>query len=1024
MTNPILQVIVKLFAIFSNIDKETPTEKVKPLVRFYVSRFIQTSKIKEYLSIFDFYNKQQKKTKKKDFFKEISIKSVKTLRLVDQINRNLEYSQKVYLLAYLIEVLNVKINILEDEYDFLDTLALSFNIEEEEFSMMKGFILSGAKSMEDKESVLIISNSETIEKEQFQNYIIRENLNGTIYFLKTRSANLFIFYYTGTEKLYLQEKEVIPNKIYSFEKGNAISSYKIGFQDIKFEPIFYTELAMGFLPENQKSVQFSVEDIEFSYSKNQTAVKPFKFKTESFLLVGIIGSSGVGKSTLLNLLNGNLKPEKGTVKINGFDVYTDHENLKGIIGYVPQEDLLFEELSVFENMYYNARLCFGNHTKNETIERVNYILEELDLLHVKEQKVGGISERNISGGERKRVNIALELIREPAVLLVDEPTSGLSSNDAIKIMSLLRKQSLNGKLVIVNIHQPHSKIFRLFDQLLVMDQGGHVIYAGDPMEALVYFKTIDNQVDTQQKECPVCGSINPEKILEIIEQKEVDEKGKTSKTRKLPPDKWYKIYKENIESVRPYEEQKKNTLPDSLFRIPSYFKQFKVFFSRNFSTKIKNVQYVLISLIEAPLLAVILAYFSKYTVGNEENPAYYMFSENVNMPSYLLMSIVVALFIGMLISAEEIFKDKKILIREKFLNLSRSSYLLSKISYLFILSAIQVFTFVIIGNAILEIENMTFPYWLILFSTACFANMLGLNISSGLKSQIAIYILIPFLLIPQILLSGTIVKFDKLHANLTNELYPPIAAELMVSRWAFESLAVIQFKDNAYEKHFFRLEQKESELTYKTNIYIPELLTILDECQTELIRKKKNEEKISENLPLILNEIQKIKKENPVKVPVKIETLYHKTPTINDIKELRNYLFKVRKYYAKYLDQLLYKKDEIIHFINNRQNKPEITLLKEKHYNYALADLVKRKQNPVHFIEKNNQIIRKFEPVFHEPKSRNGRAHFFAPVKKIGRFTISTLLFNFVIIWIFNITLYVALYYDIIKKSLNFFRKN
>jgi ABC-type multidrug transport system ATPase subunit len=1024
MTNPILQVIVKLFAIFSNIDKDTPIEKVKPLVRFYVSRFIQTSKIDEYLSIFDFYNKQQEKTKKKDFFKEISIKSVKTLRLVDQINRNLEYSQKVYLLAYLIELLNVKKNILEDEYDFLDTLALSFNIEEEEFSRMKGFILNGAISMKDKESVLIISNSETIEKEQFKKFINRENLNGKIYFLKTKSANLFIFYYTGTEKLYLQEKEVIPNKIYSFEKGNAISSYKIGFQDIKFEPIFYTELAMSFLPENQKSVQFSVENIEFSYSKNQTAVKPFKFKTESFLLVGIIGSSGVGKSTLLNLLNGNLKPEKGTVKINGFDVYTEHEKLKGIIGYVPQEDLLFEELSVFENMYYNARLCFGNHTKKETIERVRYILEELDLLHIKDQKVGGISERNISGGERKRVNIALELIREPAVLLVDEPTSGLSSNDAIKIMSLLRQQSLNGKLVIVNIHQPHSKIFRLFDQLLVMDHGGHVIYAGDPMEALVYFKTIDNQVDTQQKECPVCGSINPEIILEIIEQKEVDERGKTSKTRKLLPDKWYKLYKENIESGRTYEEQEKNTLPDSLFRIPSYFKQFKIFFRRNFSTKIKNVQYVLISLVEAPLLAVILAYFSKYTIGNEKNPAYYIFSENVNMPSYLLMSIVVALFIGMLISAEEIFKDRKILIREKFLNLSRSSYLLSKIAYLFILSAIQIFTFVIIGNAILEIENMTFSYWIILFSTACFANMLGLNISSGLKSQIAIYILIPFLLIPQILLSGTIVKFDKLHANLTNELYPPIAAELMVSRWAFESLAVIQFKDNAYEKHFFRLEQKESELTYKTNIYIPELLSILDECQTELIRKKKNEEKISENLHLIINEIQKIKKENPVKVPVKIETLYHKTPTINDIKELRNYLFNVRKYYARYLEQLLYKKDEIIQFINTRKHKPEINLLKEKHYNHSLADLVKRKQNHVNLIEKNNQIIRKFEPVFHKPESRNGRAHFFAPVKRLGNLTVSTLLFNFIVIWIFNIILYITLYYNIIKKSLDFFRKN
>ena len=141
----------------------------------------------------------------------------------------------------------------------------------------------------------------------------------------------------------------------------------------------------------------------------------------------------------------------------------------------------------------------------------------------------------------------------------------------------------------------------------------------------------------------------------------------------------------------------------------------------------------------------------------------YIFSENENLPAYLFMCVITSLFLGLIISAEEIVKDRKILKRESFLNLSWFSYLNSKIMIMFLISAIQTISFILIGNFILEIKGMTFSYWFILFTTSCFANMMGLNISSAFNSVITIYILIPFIIIPQLLFSGVLVKFDRLH---------------------------------------------------------------------------------------------------------------------------------------------------------------------------------------------------------------------------------------------------------------------
>ena len=183
---------------------------------------------------------------------------------------------------------------------------------------------------------------------------------------------------------------------------------------------------------------------------------------------------------------------------------------------------------------------------------------------------------------------------------------------------------------------------------------------------------------------------------------------------------------------------------------------------------------------------------------------------------------------GMTISAEEIIKDRKILQRESFLNLSRFSYLNSKVLFLVLLSGFQTLRFVVTGNLILGIHGMNTAYWLVLFSVALFSNLLGLNISSAFDSVVTIYILIPLLLIPQILLCGVIVKFDDLQSVNSDKDATPLVGDMMVSRWAFEALAVEQFKDNKYMSLFFDLEKEMTQANFKSFVLINELTGMTD----------------------------------------------------------------------------------------------------------------------------------------------------------------------------------------------------
>ena len=766
---------------------------------------------------------------------------------------------------------------------------------------------------------------------------------------------------------------------------------------------------------------------------------------ESGKMIGIMGGSGAGKSTLLNVLNSNEIPTKGEVLINGIDIHRQKDKIEGVIGMVSQDDLLIEELTVFQNLFYNAKLCFGNLSDAEISKIVDELLADLGLYEPRNLKVGSPLDKKISGGQRKRLNIALELIREPSVLFVDEPTSGLSSRDSENIMDLLKELALKGKLVFVVIHQPSSDIFKMFDKLLILDRGGFPIYNGNPVDAVVYFKKMVSQANSDESECPTCGNVNPEQIFNIIESKVVDEYGNLTRNRKVSPAEWNNFYKEHIEAKQdPVIPTSDN--PESTFNIPNKIKQFFVFVTRDVRSKLTNTQYMLINMLEAPVLAFILAYLIKFYNTDVSNKDGYIFRENENMPAYLFMSVVVALFIGLTVSAEEIIRDRKILKRESFLNLSRFSYLLSKISIMFILSAIQTFTFVLVGNYVLEIKGMWVDYWLVLFTTSCFANMLGLNISSAFNSAVTIYILIPFLIIPQLLLSGVIVKFEKLNPAITSQRTVPVAGEMMASRWAFEALAINQFAKNDYEKQFYRYDEMVSVSDFRRNYWIPHLRGKIDKSETNAKDLQINKGELAQDIQLIKSEINadlnrikeliKRKKINAISKTLmsQLEELNKKTASIRadkfttvEANYMRDYLNLVNTIYMKVFNANNDARDK---FIRDRTEdkdpkkaeakKAEFNKLKDDYLNESLADLVKNSNEFNKITEQNGMLIQRADPVFLEPyQSNRANSHFFAPRKKImGRYY-DTFWVNLGVLWGMSLIMAITLYFDVLRKIID-----
>ena len=956
MTNNILYSFLSLFALFG---KEEQVDKAwaQAMLSNYLRRHFGIKNIDVYLDLY---------TDMRDLYELSDNLDIKeTINdICSNLNGQITPKEEALLLLRLMEFCSDDGKICDSMFKII---AENYQIPDEQYKDFTDFVLN-----QQTKHVLLHKLPET---------------DGWLKTLLDPVTGLLIFTYTGDDTVMLNDVPVLPGAFQVWLQSSVLKGNN-------GKPIYYSNILRTYAAKNGESqekyeeVEFCGRNINFRFPNSDNGMHDLSFTLHNGELLAIMGGSGTGKSTLLSILNGTLIPQEGSITINGHEI--SEPAAKNLIGFVPQDDLLIEELTVYQNLWFTAKLCFEGMKNEEIDKRVMRTLKDLGLDAAKDLKVGSAINKYISGGQRKRLNIALELIREPAVLFLDEPTSGLSSADTEKVINLLKEQTYKGKLIIVNIHQPSSDVYKLFDRLWLLDKGGYPVFDGNPIDAILYFKEAANYADTETSACPTCGNVNPEIVLNIIDEKVLNSSGEASDERKMTPQEWHELYLKNRKEMPTPEVSK---IPPSDQKKPNAFKQFLIFLRRNFRTKITNVQYLCITLLEAPLLALVCAFLTRFAP-----PEGYSVMNNKNLVSYFFMAVIVATFIGMSGSAEEIIKDRALLKREKFLRLSYSSYIWSKIIYMAGVSLLQTLLFILIGNFIMGIQGLFWTWWIILFITAFLSNLVGLLLSQCLSSVVAIYISIPMLLIPQILLCGLVVSFSDLTPNSTTGNVPVIG-DVIPSRWAYEALAVTSYTDNEYEKPFFALDKEKYETQFYNLGFLYELQSQLETMKDEMNRGKTPDP----------NHLMVIKANLPILTEYCGMEAYKGDDSYNSLKA---YMSQAEDILGKRSNKATLEADNIVSNMIRKVGKEAIQDLKKNNYNIKLEDCVIGADQARMLDVINTSIVPRTGLIFLTPRNHFGRAPFYSSEKILGDWHIKTLWFNMAVMLLMCIVAAIFLFAD------------
>jgi len=994
MSEEILRAMMELFALIVKQDGGM-LEGERDFVSAFLTKQLSHQSADEFMNLFLENAGPLQTIDKKGGSETASVKdSIKILNNCKKINKTLTQEQRVVVLMRCFELIDYDKQYTPQRMNIINTIAEVFKISHDEFNSIMQFVREENREGFTGSTMLVISTgSPTLADQTKEAFIV---------FLKVASVNLYFLrcFCAGTS--YLNGLPLVCRKVYTFAPGSTVNS--------PYAPtIYYSDIISRFVSGHDiHRISFVAEHLRYNFNDSVPAISDVSFEAREAKLIAIMGASGSGKTTLLNLLTGLVRPLSGDVRINGISLFSQDDRLDGVIGYVPQDDLLVEDLTVFENLWYAASLCFAGKNREELTAVVNQSLSTLGLYEKRDCRVGSPMNKVISGGQRKRLNIALELIREPSVLFLDEPTSGLSSGDSGNVMELLHELTLRGKLVITVIHQPSSEIFKSFDKVLVLDLEGHLVFYGNPIESIVHFKTLEAQINSEIAECPTCGTVNPETLFKILETKVVDEFGRYTDERKVSPTEWAEAFLKKTKGL-PHPEEAAE--PYSSLRRPAWLKQTLIFLARDIRSKIANRQYMLLTLLEGPVLGLILSYIIRYIA--DPSSTVYIFRENENIPIYIFMSTIVALFLGLTISAEEIFRDRKMLRREHFLHLSRSSYLLSKMAVMAVISALQVFLFLLVANPVLGIKGLFFQYWLALFATAFCANMIGLNISSALNSAVTIYIVIPLLMIPMMVLSGGMFPFDKLNRKIANPDRVPVIAEIMPTRWTYEALMVKQFTGSEYGRRVYPLKKQMSVSDFNTIYRIPRVSDALDNIMEKLDREGGLKPGDNE-LILLKNESATLSAAGIINPFTGIDSIKPGLFTAGLGERLALWLNSADSEYRRLSNLADMSLDNYI-----GSNKEALDVLYNKYHNDKLEDIMRKVYEKNKMLEYKNRLVQNADLIYLEPAPSgklNFRTHFMAPVKRFMGLTIDTFRFNILLVLSTLVLLYIMLYTETLRR--------
>ena len=558
---------------------------------------------------------------------------------------------------------------------------------------------------------------------------------------------------------------------------------EIGLGSVRFQLMENGSLAQR---DYNGKVTIEAKEIVVHAPNGTRLLDPISLTVFPYELVAMMGPAGAGKTTLLKALNGYTRPVRGTVLFRGQSLYDYYDLYRHMMGYVPQDDIVHPQLTVRQALYFSARLR-TDLTDAEIDARTQKVLNDLGIPDKIDTVIGSPEKKTLSGGQRKRVNIGLELITDTPVLFLDEPTSGLSSYDAESVIDLLKELSKSGKTILTTIHQPSLKVYKQFDDLLMVsrDKGskpGALVYFGPAYpDSIQFFNPPAGPTDTAPLQS---AELNPEMLFSGMNT--VPDANRTETWRqRYQASRYRQEFVENRSGKQPAATDKTGEeKPRRQFDLGQWFALVK----RNIIVRLQDRAQTAILLGQAPLFAVLVVLVS-YPLRPDH------FDElSQKLPIIHFLMVIAAIWFGCNNAARDIVGEWTIYKRERMVTLKLLPYVFSKFAVLLGLCFFQCGAMLAIVYLICGLHSSFFDDFLVLLLSSMIGAGLGLSISALSKTTESAIALLPVVLLPIIALGGG------MRAVYLMPQAGQVISAIIPSRWSYEANLLHEAAANEWAK--------------------------------------------------------------------------------------------------------------------------------------------------------------------------------------------------------------------------------
>ena len=783
MNRQTLSSILKLFAISANKCNSEDTNDIVLKFKTFLNKTIEDRYIEEYTAEFEKALEEYASFSNK----RLSLNSVRLIRICNETSIRLTHDDRIQVLFYLDKLLYPANDQLEE---FMQLVADIYEIGESTLGLIKSLHF---ESVNDCHSIFCN------EKSAGEFVVFSENL---------AAIKSFGEISVNGQQIANDETELV-----------GINSVVSTADHRKY----YLKDLISLARANINADKFSLILNNISIKrKGKIFLHPLSCEMRSGELVGIMGRSGSGKTTLLKAIAGAEKSYSGKIFKRSENCDTQFSR-----SYLPQANALIPLFTVKEHL--EQRLDFLQECDNRD-ERIKQALESVELEDFANNVVAKSDGTpwQISGGQQKRLGIAMEMLANPDIFILDEPTSGLSSTDSQKIVALLRKIASEGKVVIASIHQPDYETFMMFDKILIIDDGGYPIFYGTPTESAEYFRRLAGKID---KESLIETHFNPGVILSMITET-VHNTESTASQRIISPEEWYGKFAETNKGIPPQSDIKE-VEHRKLNPLKSFASQLKFSFRCDFHNKLRTAMLIVIP----PAMTVAMSLITRFSHSDE-----YAYFSNPNIPAWLMMMLITAFFIGLVVSAHEFIFLRLFHNNEHVIANKNTSLTLAKITkYIVhsgIISVLMTLPATAIEGCVFLFPSMFATIWLLTFC-GCLISML---LSKFFRSISTVYLLIPIIVIPQMIFSGGLLQYDNFNKHFVKDNGIPLFADLMPIRWADEACMTEAYLVNPIEQEIFDAKVSLYDATDKLNsqqdnALEPQFRKQKNDAQTEIDRR-------------------------------------------------------------------------------------------------------------------------------------------------------------------------------------------